>query len=89
MAIRTDNRISEKREHCTPQVMPILSPTNVPEIVHLNPQTEEEPMQLGRTRLTPKERERETHERGSLFLCGGSGHMRSSCPELALKAKAR
>lgn len=89
LAIRIDNRIRERRrERCSPQVMPMLSPTNVPEIVHLNQQTEEEPMQLGRTRLSPKERERRMRE-GRCFYCGGSGHMRSSCPELALKAKAR
>lgn len=88
LAIRIDNRVRERRrERCTPQVMPMLAPPNVPEMTHLNQQTEEEPMQLGRTRLSPKERERRRRE-GHCFYCGRSGHMRASCPELALKAKA-
>lgn len=34
----------------------MLSSPNSPEMTTLNQQTEEEPMQLGRTRLSPKER---------------------------------
>lgn len=89
LAVRIDNRIRERRrERCTPREMPMLSSLNVPEVSHLTQQTEEEPMQLGRTRISPKERERRMRE-GLCFYCGGSNHLRSSCPELALKAKAR
>lgn len=43
----------------------------------------EEPMQLGRARLTREERER--WQRGRLCLyCGQAGHQRLSCPELGL-----
>ncbi len=88
LAIRIDNRVRERRrERRTPQVMPMQAPPNIPEMAHLNQQTEDEPMQLGGTRLSPKERERRRRE-GRCFYCGGSDHMRTSCPELALKAKA-
>ncbi|KAI2651180.1 Retrotransposon-derived protein PEG10 [Labeo rohita] len=41
-----------------------------------------EDMQLGRSRLSPNERERRTRERCCLY-CGASGHFRSTCPELS------
>ncbi len=88
LAIRIDNRVRERRrEHRTPRVMPMQAPPNIPEMAHLNQQTEDEPMQLGATHLSPKERERRMRE-GRCFYCGGSDHMRTSCPELALKGKA-
>ena len=39
----------------------------------------EEPMQLGRTRLTPDVRERRFWER-RCFYCGGGGHVLRTCP---------
>ena len=40
---------------------------------------EEEPMQLGRSRLSPEVREQRFRERLSLY-CGGNGHLIRSCP---------
>uniref|UniRef100_A0A3P9LPJ3 CCHC-type domain-containing protein n=1 Tax=Oryzias latipes TaxID=8090 RepID=A0A3P9LPJ3_ORYLA len=39
----------------------------------------EEPMQLGRTRLSAEERQRRFHQ-GLCIYCGLSGHLRRSCP---------
>ena len=41
----------------------------------------EEPMQLGRTRLTPAERERRLRHRLCIY-CGQEGHFRARCPAL-------
>ncbi|RXN04479.1 Retrotransposon-derived PEG10 [Labeo rohita] len=48
----------------------------------------EEPMQLGRARLTQAERDRRMRERCCLY-CGKPGHFRLSCPELSGKASSR
>ncbi len=40
---------------------------------------EEEPMQLGRTRLTPEERQR-CFKEGRCLYCGKIGHLLASCP---------
>ena len=39
----------------------------------------EEPMQIGRTRLTPEERQRRLRE-GRCIYCGQRGHLIASCP---------
>ena len=41
--------------------------------------SDEEPMQLGRTRLTQEECQKRRQE-GRCFYCGGTGHLVSSCP---------
>uniref|UniRef100_A0AAV2IV15 CCHC-type domain-containing protein n=1 Tax=Knipowitschia caucasica TaxID=637954 RepID=A0AAV2IV15_KNICA len=46
---------------------------------------EDEPMQLGRTRLTPEEREKRMRER-RCYYCGGFGHFSATC---SAKARAR
>ena len=86
MATRIDNRLQERRRErlrtsapfprtaWTPQLQPHLSPgrpalTKVPE----------EPMQLGRAKVTPEERQRRKHE-GCCFYCGQPDHQWSSCP---------
>lgn len=42
-------------------------------------QAPEEPMQLGRTRISPEERRRRLQE-GCCFYCGQSGHQQAACP---------
>ncbi|KAM9724400.1 uncharacterized protein ACNS7B_019465 [Menidia menidia] len=51
-------------------------------------QAEEEPMQLGRTRLTPAEKQRRLQE-GCCFYCGGRDHLRASCPRKDSPMKRR
>lgn len=41
--------------------------------------SQEEPMQLGRTRLSPDERRRR-HREGLCLYCGGTGHFLAGCP---------
>ena len=43
------------------------------------PQAREEPMQLGRTRISPEERQHRLQE-ASCFYCGRRGHQHAACP---------
>uniref|UniRef100_A0A096LWZ1 CCHC-type domain-containing protein n=1 Tax=Poecilia formosa TaxID=48698 RepID=A0A096LWZ1_POEFO len=82
LTIRLDNRIrSRNRERSrrtsstrniqtSAPVTPTLSSLNSPE---------PEPMQLGRTRLSPEERQNRMRSRRCLY-CGASGHFIASCP---------
>lgn len=98
MAIRLDNRLRERRAArrkesqsqvpLSRSVSPVCIPSSrgspAPEQLHDSP----EDMQLGRSRLSPNERERRMRERRCLY-CGASGHFRSTCPELSGNACPR
>ena len=89
LAIRTDNRRNQLRKQwverrgeyhgatVTPETRWPTSPRALPD--NATSRNEEEPMQLGRTRLTPEERQRRRQE-GRCFYCGESGHLVSACP---------
>ncbi|KAL1278509.1 hypothetical protein QQF64_025182 [Cirrhinus molitorella] len=91
MAICLDNRLRERRvarrkaSQSQVSVSRSVSPVRIPasraspgsELPHDSP----EDMQLGRSRLSPNERERRMRERRCLY-CGASGHFRSTCSEL-------
>lgn len=92
MAIRLDIRLRERRmtrgraSHSQTPVHKPASPVHAPP-VRLPPVNEQAPeppedMQLGRSRLSPSERDRRMRERRCLY-CGMSGHFRSTCPELS------
>lgn len=91
-AIRLDNRLRERRRERSSRssALPVLSrsmatsrgPTQPP--VPPTPQpaqatSTEEPMQLGRARLTPSERLRRIRA-GECIYCGKLGHFLSTCP---------
>lgn len=92
MAIRLDNRLRERRvarRKASPSQVPVSrsgSPIRVPgSKASPDPEQHSDPledMQLGRSRLSPSERERRMRERRCLY-CGASGHFRSTCPELS------
>lgn len=87
-AIRLDNRLRErKRERNTrPPAVSVLTrsvsnpraPTLLPAPLPA-PVNSEEPMQLGRARLTPAERLRRIRA-GECIYCGKLGHFLSTCP---------
>ena len=87
LAIRLDNRLRErKRERAgrqqTPASLPHTSfhpPPSYPAPSSTSKDSTEEPMQVGRARLTNLERERRFRERLCLY-CGQSAHTLSSCP---------
>lgn len=95
LATRLDNRLRERQRERTgrqslPRVPPlpqITSSTSAPaniSPVHSSPpvqSTGEEPMQLGRARLTPAERNRRQMS-GLCLYCGQAGHYISTCPQL-------
>uniref|UniRef100_A0A1A8A2Q5 CCHC-type domain-containing protein n=2 Tax=Nothobranchius furzeri TaxID=105023 RepID=A0A1A8A2Q5_NOTFU len=89
LAISIDKRQRELRRHePEPPVFPArerhskISGRPVSE-----PPSSEEPMQMGRTRLTPEEREYR-QKSGLCMYCGTAGHFVNSCPAL-LKGRAR
>lgn len=91
LSIRLDNRLRERRRErntrtinapstrpaCAPVVRAAPSPSQPPPLLAL-PSTEE-PMQLGRARLTPGERQRRI-SLGECLYCGQSGHFLRTCP---------
>ncbi|XP_036968157.1 uncharacterized protein LOC119027253 isoform X2 [Acanthopagrus latus] len=89
LAIRTDNRRTQLRryreerqsgrdQHTAPRESRWPTPHRVfPEKPHLRP--DEEPMQLGRARLSPEERLKRRQE-GRCFYCREAGHLVNSCP---------
>lgn len=86
--IRLDNRLRERRlERQSSRDSTILFDAPIQGILQpsLAP---EEPMQLGGSRLSQAERDRRMRERCCLY-CGAKDHFRSTCPELAGKAKPR
>jgi len=91
LAIRTDNRVRELRQ---PQSSGstteryLRSPALGGQVPRYSPPEhclpssiagEEEPMQIGRMRLTPEERRRRQQE-GSCFYCGKTNHLVAACP---------
>ena len=102
LAIRLDNRIRERSREKqesrrrrfpadNPPTAPGMSPalrSSAPEQrPSLHRTTAEEPMQLGRTRLSPAERQRRMQGKLCLY-CGHEGHYVSHCPEVP-KGQAR
>lgn len=85
-AIRLDNRLRERNLN-RPSVS-TLSASPTPVQMLPVPQDSSEPMQLGRTQLSPSERDRRMRERCCLY-CGLYGHFRSTCPELSGNARSR
>lgn len=88
--IQLDNRLRERRRerrsnHCSQtSLRQPIRPTRPSSPPNLQTPTSgkletPEPMQLGRTRLTPGERERRMRERRCLY-CGELGHFLPSCP---------
>lgn len=93
MAIRLDNRLRERRRERTETSRNVpsqrsLAPLMTPDLPATYVTCTEEPMQLGRSRLTRSERDRRMKERCCLY-CGESGHFRASCPILSGKANSR
>lgn len=96
LATRLDNRLRERQREKTgrqslpraltlPQVTSLSSsaPVNIPPM-HSSPPEQssgEEPMQLGRARLTPAERQRRQSS-GLCIYCGQTGHYIRTCPQL-------
>ena len=94
LAIDVDGRIEERRRERARQTTPLshssytaphlsypgLTPSPSPEPTPVRGPGEE-PMQLGRTRLTPAERMRRRNL-GLCLYCGERGHLRDTCPVL-------
>lgn len=93
-AIRLDNRIRERRRDRNRQTSLARAPVSPQTRVSSNtplplvsiqsssaspPVTPDEPMQLGRTRLTPAERLRRI-KAGECIYCGQIGHFLATCP---------
>ena len=69
-----ERSIEKRRQHSLG-----LSQSELPSLCFVDhPLPAEEPMQLGRTRLTPEERARR-RTLGLCLNCGGKGHFRDSC----------
>nr|XP_033946356.1 uncharacterized protein LOC117452042 [Pseudochaenichthys georgianus] len=88
LAIRTDTRLQERRrEKARKAPPPARSPLRPGFRTHnssttvkpASGNTEEEPMQLGRARLSPEEKQRRLRER-LCFYCGKQGHFLGACP---------
>lgn len=85
-AIKLDNRLRERHLYRATVSTEGFTPTSSsPVLLH---QDNPEPMQLGRTRLSPTERDRRMRERCCLY-CGLSDHFRSTCPQLSGNAQSR
>lgn len=70
-------RPSTARSPVAPSALFIREPT--PPTMSATTRSEEEPMQLGRSRLTPEEREQRMRDRLCLY-CGKPGHHIRACP---------
>ena len=93
LAIRIDNRQLERQRERGGKSLassslhpPIQSPA-VPQTPLETPLTTEEPMQLGRARLSQQELERRWRE-GRCLYCGAADHLPIQCPGLQGKARA-
>lgn len=92
LAVRIDNRLAERQKERfknvarlprhqgdTPSHRPAWRPpADTPPERRVLPSVSEEPMQLGRAKLTPEERLRRIQE-GRCFYCGEQGHLLASC----------
>lgn len=95
LAIDVDERIRERRRErarhqlSSPRLSDTTQGTSTPRAVNTSFPREpaiattsgEEPMQLGRTRLTAAEKERRRTQ-GLCLYCGERGHLRDTCPSL-------
>lgn len=95
LSIRLDNRLHEwRRERSAPPVTQTMNPryrgfapsplpqslsSRIPPQINPSPTSTEEPMQLGRTTLSPRERRRLS---GLCVYCGQDGHLLEHCPSL-------
>lgn len=89
--VRLDNRLRERRREkargsrlssnsCSSPGDLTKSGTNAFSYAQTSsPSTDEEPMQVGRARLSPTERQRRLNA-GECLYCGKSGHFITSCP---------
>lgn len=84
LSVKIDNRIRERRRktnyttHNPTFFVPASSESVLPPRSSQS-FTEPEPMQIGRTRLTPEERQRRFRDKVCLY-CGGKGHFVANCP---------
>lgn len=84
LTIRLDNRLRERRKERLSQSCRAFGASPAascpkPDSDHVPPTaSQEEPMQLGRLRLDPAERQRRLMSR-LCFYCGSSGHFRDQC----------
>uniref|UniRef100_A0A3B5QX72 CCHC-type domain-containing protein n=1 Tax=Xiphophorus maculatus TaxID=8083 RepID=A0A3B5QX72_XIPMA len=93
MASRIDQRMHERRlEKASDRLYPTTSlgvPSRLtmrsplPKPPSFPPQDQPEPMQIGRSRLTPEERERRL-KKGLCFYCGSEDHQLRQCPSKRL-----
>lgn len=89
LSIRIDNRLRERVRERTTRSHRLASPfespappapmTPLPVLPPASPLPPEEPMQLGRARLTPQERQRRMQRHLCLY-CGEADHFIASCP---------
>nr|XP_004573199.1 uncharacterized protein LOC101477551 [Maylandia zebra] len=88
LALRIDSRLrerdAERRSKPSPSLFRPVAvsalPPSLPVTSSVRPRSPSpEPMQIGRARLTPEERERRFRA-GECFYCGGSGHRLTVCP---------
>ncbi|XP_057712509.1 uncharacterized protein LOC130929420 [Corythoichthys intestinalis] len=91
LAMQIDRRLAERdqegkrlprqhphRDQGNPHTFLPSPQRRLPHSLRPQEQTPEEPMQLGRTRLTPGERQRRARE-GLCFYCGQRGHVVNNC----------
>ena len=82
LAIRIDNRRRERRRERAGKetffTMPVL-PAAQPQPMSAQSLPEPEPMQLGRARLSPEEKQRRLNTKSCMY-CGQAGHFVSTCP---------
>ena len=91
LAIHLDARIQERRRDRRETRAPMTTFLPRPATPALNPapaRSPEEPMELGRLRLSREERSRRL-QRGLCMYCGSSGHQAQHCPDLQGKDSAR
>ncbi|KAI4900898.1 hypothetical protein NFI96_007223 [Prochilodus magdalenae] len=84
LSLRLDNRLRERRRSQRSKGGSLTLPTST----HRPDRAEEEPMQLGHTRLSVGELQARRKE-GRCLYCGQPGHLRASCPELPGKSRVR
>lgn len=85
LALRVEGRLQRRRQRWTARSFQTLDEYgSSPAPSSLPPSTDPEPMQVGRLRLTPKEKQ-DRLARGLCLYCGKPGHRAILCP---LKARA-
>uniref|UniRef100_A0A3B3R1X0 ribonuclease H n=1 Tax=Paramormyrops kingsleyae TaxID=1676925 RepID=A0A3B3R1X0_9TELE len=74
-AVRLDSTMRDRRRRRTPTAHPVETPRGTPHLAIEAP----EPMQVGRSPLTPMERRRRL-QGGLCLYCGETGHSIAACP---------